>query len=182
MTRELVERAMHGDQDAFGVLAERSLDRLVGTAGLILRDADAAQDAAQDALIRAWRDLPTLRDPDRFGSWLYRLLLNSCTDHRRRQQRHAHQALAPQHGGASADAAHAMADRDAITAALDRLSDEHRAVVVLRYYVGLNQPEIATAIGQPLGTVKSRLSRALKYLRADLAAAERGTMAREGSA
>jgi RNA polymerase sigma-70 factor (ECF subfamily) len=182
MTRELVERAMHGDQDAFGVLAELSLDRLVGTAGLVLRDADAAQDAAQDALIRAWRDLPTLRDPDRFGSWLYRLLLNSCTDHRRRQQRHAHQALAPQHGGASADAAHAMADRDAITAALDRLSDEHRAVVVLRYYVGLNQPEIATAIGQPLGTVKSRLNRALKYLRADLAAAERGAMAREGSA
>jgi DNA-directed RNA polymerase specialized sigma24 family protein len=99
MTRDLVERAMHGDQEAFGVLAERSLDRLVGTAGLILRDADAAQDAAQDALIRAWRDLPTLRDPDRFGSWLYRVLLNSCNDHRRRQQRHAHQSLAPDGGG-----------------------------------------------------------------------------------
>ena len=172
---------MHGDQEAFGILAERSLDRLVGTAGLILRDADAAQDAAQDALIRAWRDLPTLRDPDRFGAWLYRVLLNSCADHRRRQQRHAHQALLPEHGGAASDGAQVMAERDAISAALDRLSDEHRAVVVLRYYVGLSQAEIATAIGEPLGTVKSRLSRAVRYLRADLAAAERAPILGEGS-
>jgi RNA polymerase sigma-70 factor, ECF subfamily len=182
MTRELVERAMHGDQHAFGMLAERSLDRLVGTAGLLLRDTDAAQDAAQDALIRAWRDLPTLRDPDRFSSWLYRVLLNSCADHRRRQQRHAHQALAPEHGGPAADTTQAFADRDALEAALGRLSDEHRAVVVLRYYAGLSQPEIATVVGEPLGTVKSRLSRAVSYLRADLAATEREPVLGEGSA
>jgi RNA polymerase sigma-70 factor (ECF subfamily) len=182
MTRELVERAMHGDQEAFGVLAERSQDRLVGTAGLLLHDADAAQDAAQDALIRAWRDLPTLRDPDRFSPWLYRVLLNSCADHRRKQQRHSHQALLPEHGGETSDEAQSMAERDAIAAALDRLSDEHRAVVVLRYYVGLSQPEIATAIGEPLGTVKSRHSRAVSYLRADLAATERGPILGEGSA
>ena len=182
MTRDLVERAMHGDQEAFGTLAERSLDRLVGTAGLILRDADAAQDAAQDALIRAWRDLPTLRDPDRFSPWLYRVLLNSCKDHRRRQMRHAHHLLAPNHGEAQSDATQSLADRDALTAALSRLSNEHRAVVVLRYYAGLSQPEIATAIGEPLGTVKSRLSRAVSYLRADLAATERAPIAGEGSA
>lgn len=177
-----MERAMHGDREAFGLLAERSLDRLVGTAGLILRDADAAQDATQDALIRAWRDLPTLRDPDRFGSWLYRLLVNSCTDHRRRQQRHTHQALAPDHGGVTTDAAQSLAERDALAAALDRLSDEHRAVVVLHYYAGLSHLEISTAIGEPLGTVKSRLSRAVSYLRADLAALERAPVTGEGSA
>ncbi|HEX6475559.1 MAG TPA: RNA polymerase sigma factor [Candidatus Limnocylindria bacterium] len=182
MTRDLVERAMHGDREAFGVLAERSLDRLVGTAGLILRDTDAAQDATQNALIRAWRDLPTLRDPDRFGSWLYRLLVNSCTDLRRRQQRHAHRALAPEHAGTTIDAAQSLAERDALAAALDRLSDEHRAVVVLHYYAGLSHPEISTAIGEPLGTVKSRLSRAVSYLRADLAALERAPVTGEGSA
>ena len=174
---------MHGDQEAFGVLAERSLDRLVGTAGLILRDADAAQDAAQDALIRAWRDLPTLRDPDRFGAWLYRVLLNSCADHRRRQQRHAHQSLLPEHGGAASDGAQVMAERDAISAALDRLSDEHRAVVVLRYYVGLSQAEIATARSASRSARSSPgLSRAVSYLRADLSAAERAPVPGEGSA
>ena len=75
-----------------------------------------------------------------------------------------------------------MADRDAIAAALDRLSDEHRSVIVLRYYADLSQPEIATAIGEPLGTVKSRLSRAVSYLRADLAATERVAILGEGSA
>jgi RNA polymerase sigma-70 factor (ECF subfamily) len=182
MTRDLVERAMHGDQEAFGMLAERSLDRLVGTAGLILRDADAAQDATQDALIRAWRDLPRLRDPDRFSSWLYRLLVNSCRDHWRRQKRHAHRALEPEHAGASLDAVQAMADRDALTVAIDRLSEAHRAVVVLHYYAGLSHHEIATATGDPLGTVKSRLSRAVSYLRADLAATERAPVRSEGSA
>jgi RNA polymerase sigma-70 factor, ECF subfamily len=182
MTRDLVERAMHGDQEAFSILAERALDRLVGTAGLVLRDADAAQDATQEALIRAWRDLPTLRDPDRFGSWLYRLLMNSCADHRRRQQRHAHQALDPEHAGATRDAVQSVADRDALGTALDRLSDQHRVVVVLHYYAGLTQLEIAVAIEEPVGTVKSRLSRAVSYLRADLAATERAPVRSEGSA
>jgi RNA polymerase sigma-70 factor (ECF subfamily) len=75
-----------------------------------------------------------------------------------------------------------MAEREAIAAALDRLSDDHRAVVVLRYFVGLSQPEIATATREPLGTVKSRLNRAVSYLRADLAATERGPIMGEGSA
>lgn len=70
---------MHGDRDAFGILATRAMDRLVGTAGLILHDRDAADDAAQDALIRAWRDLPGLRDADRFDGWLYRILVRSAT-------------------------------------------------------------------------------------------------------
>jgi RNA polymerase sigma-70 factor (ECF subfamily) len=84
--------------------------------------------------------------------------------------------------GATGDTVKTLADRDAVATALERLSNEHRSVIVLRYYVGLSQPEIANAIGEPQGTVKSRLSRAISYLRADLDAAERAPIAGEGSA
>ena len=72
MERELVERARRGDHDAFAVLAAATIDRLDATARLILRDPDQAKDAVQEALVRAWRELPTLRDPDRFDAWLRR--------------------------------------------------------------------------------------------------------------
>jgi RNA polymerase sigma-70 factor (ECF subfamily) len=179
MTRELVERAMHGDRDAFAMLAEGSLDRLVGTAGLILRDRDAADDAAQEALVRAWRDLPTIRNPDVFGSWLYRILLNRCADVLKRRRRAAQHALSVDRRGIVDDPAAGIADREELAAALDRLTDEHRAVVVLRFYVGLSQSEIADAIGEPLGTVKSRLSRAIGYLRAELDATAREARSEE---
>jgi RNA polymerase sigma-70 factor (ECF subfamily) len=183
MSRELVERAMHGDRDAFGILAERSLDRLVGTAGLILRDPDAAEDAAQDALIRAWRDLPGLRDPERFDGWLHRVLVRSCSDQARRRTRDRHEPLPVEPRAASEpDATQNLADRDELGAALGHLTLDHRVVVVLHYYLGLSHPEIAAAIDQPVGTVKSRLSRAMDYLRAELAAGGRVASVREGSA
>lgn len=162
---------MHGDRDAYGILASRALGRLVGTAGLILRDADAADDATQDALIRAWRDLPALRDPDRFDAWLYRVLVRSCGDAARRRGRERQRlGEMPVDVSGPAAADHGLADRDELAGSLGRLSVEHRVVVVLHYYLGLSQPEIAGVIGQPLGTVKSRMSRALDYLRAELAA------------
>jgi RNA polymerase sigma-70 factor (ECF subfamily) len=76
--RELVERAIRGDHEAFTALASASADRLFAVATLTLRDRSAAEDAVQEALVRAWRDLPKLRDPDRFGAWLHRLLHNAC--------------------------------------------------------------------------------------------------------
>ena len=85
--RELVERARGGDHDAFTVLLDASLRRLDGAARLIVRDPDLARDAVQDALIRAWRDLPGLRDPDRFDAWLHRLTVNACLDQLRRRRR-----------------------------------------------------------------------------------------------
>ena len=87
MQTELVERARRGDRDAFAVLAGGAVDRLYGIARLILRDTELAEDATQEALVRARRDLPTLRDVERFDAWLYRLIVNSCADvgrHRRR--------------------------------------------------------------------------------------------------
>src|SRR6476646_6587006 len=87
MDRDLVERAMAGDHDAFSVLAKASTDRLFAVARLILRDQSRAEDATQEALVAAWRDLPGLRDPDRFEAWLHRLLVRACYREARRDRR-----------------------------------------------------------------------------------------------
>ena len=78
--RQLVDRARRGDHDAFAQLVHASVARLETAARLILRDPELARDAVQDALFRAWRDLPGLRDPDRFDAWLHRLTVNACLD------------------------------------------------------------------------------------------------------
>src|SRR5215210_6897859 len=78
MDRILVERAMGGDRVAFNELASLWVHRLYATATLIVRDPDQASDAAQEALIAAWRDLSGLREADRFGAWLNRLLVRAC--------------------------------------------------------------------------------------------------------
>jgi len=174
MTRQLVERARHGDRDAFAALAERSLARLVGAAGLIVRDSSAAEDVAQEALVRAWRDLPSLRDPDRFDAWLHRLLVRASLDHLRR---HRHELVIDPSNpivelGAMA-VENSVADRDELDRGLRRLPHAMRLVVVLRYYLQLSDGEIAAATGLPVGTVKSRMHRALNSLRAELAAASR---------
>ena len=88
MQRDLVERARKGDHDAFAELAGAAISRLDATAWLMIRDADRATDAVQNALVRAWRDLPALRDPDRFDAWLHRLLVNACIDELRRVKKH----------------------------------------------------------------------------------------------
>jgi RNA polymerase sigma-70 factor, ECF subfamily len=182
--RTLVERAREGDREAFAVLARASAARLDAAARLILRDREHARDAVQEALIRAWRDLPGLRDPDRFDAWLYRLLSNAAIDEARRRKRRVIEVkitLADM-GAVHEDPTGRLADRDALDRALAGLSPEHRALVVLHYYVGLPLPEAAAALGISLGAAKSRLHRAIGTLRrsftsdedAALAAAARG--------
>jgi RNA polymerase sigma-70 factor (ECF subfamily) len=181
LSRELVEQAMQGSREAFTVLVDRAHARLVGTAGLILRDRGWAEDAAQDALVRAWRDLPSLRDPERFDAWLHRLLVRSCSDQLRR---HRHELTevelladrAPRADGGAAT--RGVDDRDELERGLRRLTDEQRTVIALRYYLGLTDVEVATATGLPVGTVKSRISRSLESLRAALAAEARGVAPR----
>jgi len=175
LSRELVEQAMLGSREAFTVLVDRAHARLVGTAGLILRDRSWAEDAAQDALVRAWRDLPSLRDPDRFDAWLHRLLVRSCSDQLRRHRHDlADVELLPQHARSAAGDEGRVEDRDELERGLRQLSDEQRTVIALRYYLGLTDGEVAAATGLPVGTVKSRLFRALEALRAALAADARG--------
>jgi RNA polymerase sigma-70 factor (ECF subfamily) len=164
--RELVERAQRGDHDAFAVLAGAFVARLDGAARLILRDRELARDAVQEGYIRAWRNLPTLKDPDRFEAWLHRLVFRSCVDIlRRRGRRPIEVELTPIEGPAIADASTLVADRELLDEALRRLDPEWRAVVVLHFYLGMPLPTVAATLGIPIGTAKSRLHRSLAAMR-----------------
>jgi len=167
---ELVVRAQQGDREAFGLLAVPLGDRLFAVATRILRDDDLAADATQQALVSIWRDLRQLRDLARFDAWSYRVLVRACYAERRRERRWS-PALHVLPGALVADAADGTSfviDRDQLERAARRLSIDHRAVVVLRYYLDLPHEEIAELLGIPVGTVRSRLRYALQGLRAAL--------------
>ncbi len=169
MQLELVERARRGDHDAFAVLARTAVFRLDAAARLILRDPDQAKDAVQETLVRAWRDLPTLRDADRFDAWLHRLLYRACIDEARRLRRHRFDIdLVEIDMPTIDDPLSLTVDRDQLERGFSRLEPEARALVVLHYYLDLPLPEVAIVLGIPLGTAKSRLHRALQSMRAAL--------------
>jgi len=178
--RGLVEAAQRGDHDAFEALAIGAADRLFVIARLILRDAHLAEDAVQEALVHAWRDLPRLRDPERFDAWLRRLLVNACADQGRHRRRWSAEIQIVRVEPATNDATGSMADRDQLERGFRRLKPEQRTVVVLHFYVGLPVPEIAETLGIPSGTVKSRLHYATELLRAALEADARGGVAANG--
>jgi RNA polymerase sigma factor (sigma-70 family) len=169
--RDVVERAMRGDREAFGWLVGQTSDRMYGIATRILRDTHLAEDALQGAFITAWRQLPTLRDPDRFEAWLRRLLVHACyAEARRRRSWAANVRVLPVDGPAGPDDIVSIADRDALDRAFRRLSVEQRAVFVLHYHVGLPLVDIAETLGVPAGTARSRLHYATKAMRAALEA------------
>jgi RNA polymerase sigma-70 factor, ECF subfamily len=175
--RSLVERARAGDHDAFAVLTATAAARLLGASRLILRDPELAHDATQNALIRAWRDLPGLRDPDRFDAWLHRLTVNACLDlWRQRRRRPVEVDLERFDRLAADDRLSGVSDRVMIDAALRGLDPATRAVVVLHYYLGLSLPECAVALGIPTGTAKSRLNRALIRMRRTMHGDSLGTI------
>jgi RNA polymerase sigma-70 factor (ECF subfamily) len=167
----LVERAREGDTEAFTELVDLDGDRCYAIAYRILRDVERAHDAVQQAMLLAWRELPRLRDIDRFEVWLHRLVINSCYEEFRRYRRWAANVRSlPVDGPSSSDASISVDDRDALERAFLRLSPEHRAVVVLHHYAGFPLASIAEVSGVPLGTVKSRLHYATRILREALAA------------
>ena len=169
--RDLVERAGRGDHAAFAALVETSIAGLEAVARLILRDHELARDAVQDAYIRAWRDLPGLRDPDRFGPWLHRLTVNACLDAvRRRRRRPIEVDLTPIAAPSIGDETERVADRDQLDRGFRLLGHDQRAVLVLHYYVGMSVPMLADTLGIPLGTAQSRLGRALSALRESIGA------------
>jgi RNA polymerase sigma-70 factor (ECF subfamily) len=164
--RVLVDRATQGDHDAFARLVDPSLARLDAAARLILRDPELARDAVQEALIRAWRDLPGLRDPDRFDAWLRRLTVNASLDlARHRRRRPIEVELSPFDAPVAGDPAAHLADRELVDQALRGLDPGHRAVVALHYLLGMPLPDVAAALGIPLGTAKSRLHHAITAMR-----------------
>ena len=171
MDRALVERAQAGDREAFNQLVKASIRRLYGVARLILRDNDRAEDAVQDALLLAWRDLRALRNPDAWDAWVRRLTVNACYKAAGRDQRRNHieaevktdprSALVPD---SSAD----VADREWVFAALDRIGIDQRTVIVLHYYLDLPVAEVAEILAIPYGTAASRLHRGLEAMRASM--------------
>jgi RNA polymerase sigma-70 factor (ECF subfamily) len=170
MRLDLIERARDGDREAFGDLAAAEIDRLLAVAILVVRDAALAEDATQEALVRAWRQLPKLRDPASFSGWLYRILIRSAADELARRRRFQASVLSLGHEPAGGDAAAGLADRDELERGFRRLSVDQRAVIVLHQYVGLSLPEVAAALGIPIGTAQSRYHYGLAGLRASLEA------------
>jgi RNA polymerase sigma-70 factor (ECF subfamily) len=173
MQRELVERAIGGDEEAFSVLVNASVSRQYAVATLILRDGDRAQDAVQEALVSAWKGLSALRDPDAWDAWLHRLTIRACFHQVRKEKRRRMFELnvKPEREPREAhDATTGIAERDRVERALDRLPLDQRAVIVLHYHLGMPLTEVAPILEIPVGTAKSRLHRGLKTLRLAMSA------------
>ena len=171
MDRDLVEAAQRGDREAYVDLVRPRSDRLFGIAHRILHDVDRAEDAFQDALVIAWRDLRSLRDPDRFDAWLQRLLINLCIRHASRERRRvANLRVLPIDGPVAPDEIGAVALRDQIERGFRRLSIDQRVVLTLHHFSGYAPTEIAEILGIPPGTARSRLHNAHRAMRAALEA------------
>ncbi len=166
MDTDLVTRAQAGDRSAFAQIADEVLDRFLAIAHRILRDGAMAEDATQAALLSLWRDLPRLREPDRFGAWSTRLLVNACYSEARRARRWlpnlpleaVPEPIAPDEFGA-------VADRDALDRAFHDVPVDQRAVIVLHHYVGMPIETVAQTLDIPPGTVRSRMHRGMTTLR-----------------
>lgn len=177
MDRDLVAAARRGDQAAFMDLVRPRSNRLFAISLQILRDIDRAEDALQDALVIAWRDLRGLRDPDRFDAWLRKLLVNVCIREASRERRRAvNLRVLPIDGPAAPDESLSIADRDQLERGFRRLTPEQRAILVLHHFLGYAPSEIAETLDIPPGTARSRLYNAHRAMRAALEADARLTV------
>lgn len=179
--RDLVDAARHGDREAFEALVRAGSGRLYAIAYRILRDADLANDALQETLVRIWDDLPALRDPDRYDPWTYRITCRACYRVAKRARRTLVTTLVEPLTSESSAFESEVADQDELERGFRRLSPEHRVVLVLHYYLGLTIGEVAEALRIAPGTVGSRLHYATRSLRASLESEARGTAAMERS-
>jgi len=167
--RDLVDAAQRGDQTAYVDLIRIRSDALFAVAQRILRDIDRAEDALQDALVIAWRDLRGLRDPDRFDAWLHRILIHVCiAEATRERRRTANLRVLPVEGWPAPDGLLSVGDRDLLERGFRRLPPEQRALLVLYHYQGYAPMEIAEILGIPPGTARSRLHHAHRAMRAAL--------------
>ena len=174
--RDLVEAARRGDREAYADLIRTRGDWLFAVAQRILRDVDRTEDAVQEALVIAWRDLSGLRDPDRFDAWLHRLVVRSClAEATRERRRFSNLRVLPVDVPETSDAYLNVADKDQLERGFQRLSPQQRALLALRHFEGREPAEIAEILGIPGGTVRSRLHHAHRAMRAALEADARPT-------
>ncbi len=176
MDPSIIDRAKHGDKDAFTSIVLRFGDRLFSVAHRILRDTGRAEDAVQQAFLVAWRELPRLRDDSRLEAWLYRLLVNACyaeARHTGRWQPGLRLVIDGVMDPVADDEQLNVERRDQLERAFRRLSGELRAVLVMHHYLGLSGAEIANTLDISPGTVRSRLHYARQQMRAAIEADSR---------
>jgi RNA polymerase sigma-70 factor (ECF subfamily) len=168
---EIVRDVLRGDRGAFAALVARHERAVWATAWRVLRDGHAAADAGQEAFLQAFNRLDALRRPDRFGAWLLRIARRESIRMARRRARDPSRPLA-EADAAGVDPSHdrgrttgLSADSERLLAAVARLPEHERIVVVLHYLDGLPVAEIASALGRPVGTVTKQLSRAIGRLK-----------------
>lgn len=172
----LVRRVLAGDVDAYAVLVRRHRDRLGRYAFHLLGNREDAEEALQDAFVRAYRALPGCEDPERFGRWLFRILVNRCRtagSQRGRRERvlvHDDDALAGAHVGSTAERA---AWGDAIRWALAQLDADQREAFLLKHVEELSYEEMVELTGAGVSALKMRVKRACERLRVILEEVER---------
>jgi RNA polymerase sigma-70 factor (ECF subfamily) len=157
---------------AFAQLMDRDLDRTYRLAGIILGNGPDAEDAAHDAVVQAWRAFGGLRDTTRFEAWFQRILVNVCRDRLRKRRRSPVTELTLAASHSVSDRFKDVDDRLALDRAFEQLSPDQAITVVLRFHVDLSLDDVATRMGVPVGTVKSRLHAALAKLERGLTGAE----------
>jgi len=174
MDADLVQRAQRGDREAFAALATALAGQMMPVARKILRDHDLADDATQQALTNIWRDLPKLRDPERFSAWSYRVLVRACHAEGKRERHWSPNVpLLPSTEPIAADALAVVADREQLERGFRRLSVAHRTVLVLHFYLDLPLDKVADICGIPVGTAHSRYHHAIRGMRGALEAEAR---------
>jgi RNA polymerase sigma-70 factor (ECF subfamily) len=176
--RMLVERCQDGRMDAFEVLVGRYRQRVYSLAYSMLRNEQDATDLCQETFVKAWQAIRGFKKNASFYTWLYRITTNLCIDFVRKRDRrpnvaledgiepdlHANVEVAPSNRPSPTDEVRRKELRAQIDAALAELSPEHRAVIQLREFEGMDYAEIARAVGCQIGTVMSRLHYARKHL------------------
>lgn len=175
MERELVLAAKRGDETAFARLIEAEAPRAYRAVLAVVRSPEDAQEVIQDASVRAWRQIGSLRDEDRWPAWYRRIAVRQAIDAAGRRKNRIREIDMDLIETGSLNASPAAVDPSgdwdenlSVMAALGRLSPDDRAILGLRYGSDLEVPDVAAALGVPLGTAKSRLHRAIARLAAEL--------------
>ena len=169
MDQELVVRAQDGDQRAFVTLTAADYPRLFRLAFGILRDHGMAEDATQQAYLDIWRNIRRLREPAKFEGWSYRLLVHACYAEAKRRPRWIPETEIPVvRDPRAADDFEAVLDRDELERGFRHLTVDHRVVIVMHYLLDMTLPRVAEVLDIPLGTVSSRLDRAMRSMRTAL--------------
>lgn len=174
--QQLIRAALAGHQDAFSEIMYRYRDRLLNAIRNDSSCAESADDIVQDAFVRAFSALKSFRTESSFYTWLYRIALNSRRYYVRNRHRTMPLETLADHNGMNwiephptpTDLVEALEECQQVRAALARLDDHHRAILVLREFEGCDYQAIAEALNVTLGTVRSRLSRARAQLRKEL--------------